>query len=185
MQRFIVEGYLTLQSELPRTYHARMYEALEPLDETGPRGHNNLLPCVPELRRMLDEPRVVGALTSVLGPDYYLHFHRHDHVNYPDAAQPLHKDGDNHSHNAVDGLQYVKAADVIVCDYAMSPMNGEDFADQVNLLGYDTPIILFTGQAIDCSSLIGKFHAVLKKPTPSCALALAVLSTLQQHPRHQ
>lgn len=105
MQRFIVDGYLTLQSEQPRAYHARMYDALEPLDETGPLGHNNLLPCVPELRTMLDEPKVVGALTSLLGPDYYLHFHRHDHVNYPDGAQSLHKDGDIHSHIASDGLR--------------------------------------------------------------------------------
>ena len=105
MQRFIVEGYLTLQSGLPRAYHARMYDELEPLDETGPRGHNNLLPCVPELRLMLEEPGGVGALTSLLGPDYFLHFHRHDHINYPDGAQPLHKDGDNHSHQAADGLR--------------------------------------------------------------------------------
>ena len=105
MQRFIVEGYMKLQSDLPREYHARMWDELEPLDETGPRGHNNLLPCVPELRAMLEEPRVVGALTSILGPDYYLHFHRHDHVNYPDGAQALHKDGDNHAHIAVDGLR--------------------------------------------------------------------------------
>ena len=105
MRRFIVEGYVQLQSDLPRDYHARMWDELEPLDETGPRGHNNLLPCVPELRKMLQEPTVVGALTSILGPDYYLHFHRHDHVNYPDGAQALHKDGDGHSHKAVDGLR--------------------------------------------------------------------------------
>lgn len=105
IQQFIVEGYLQLQSDQPRDFHARMYEELEPLDETGPRGHNNLLPCVPELQNMLDEPKVVGALTSLLGPNYYLHFHRHDHVNYPDGAQALHKDGDNHSHNAMDGLR--------------------------------------------------------------------------------
>ncbi len=105
MQRFIVEGYLTLSSDLSRDYHARMYGELEPLQETGPLGHNNLLPCVPDLRLMLNEPKVVGALTSILGPDYYLHFHRHDHVNYPDGAQPLHKDGDNHSHHAIDDLR--------------------------------------------------------------------------------
>ena len=46
MQRFIVEGYITLTSDLPREYHARRYDELEPLDETGPLGHNNLLPCV-------------------------------------------------------------------------------------------------------------------------------------------
>ena len=105
MQRFIVEGYLTLNSDQPREYHDRIYSELEPLQETGPMGHNNLLPCVPDLRTMLNEPRVVGALTSILGPGYYLHFHRHDHVNYPDGAQPLHKDGDNHSHHAVDDLR--------------------------------------------------------------------------------
>ena len=107
MQRFIVDGYVTLKSKLPRHFHARMFDALETLDEGGPHGHNNLLPCVPELRVMLDEPVVAGALTSILGSDYYLHFHRHDHHldTYPDSAQPLHKDGDNHSHFAVDGLR--------------------------------------------------------------------------------
>ena len=105
MQRFIVEGYVTLRSELPSQFHARMFNALEMLDEGGPHGHNNLLPCVPELRVLLDEPAVAGALTSILGPDYYLHFHRHDHVNFPNSEQPLHKDGDNHSHYAVDGLR--------------------------------------------------------------------------------
>lgn len=105
MQRFIREGYITLQSELPRDYHARMFAALDELEEGGPRGHNNLLPCVPELARLLEEPAVRGALVSILGPDYYLHFHRHDHFNFPGDAQPLHKDGDNHSHYAVDGLR--------------------------------------------------------------------------------
>ena len=46
-----------------------------------------------------------ARLTSILGPGYYLHFHRHDHFSFPNAAQPLHKDGDNHSHYAVDGLR--------------------------------------------------------------------------------
>ena len=105
LQGFIREGYITLQSELPHDYHDRMWAALDDLEEGGPRGHNNLLPCVPELSRMLDEPVVRGALESILGPGYYLHFHRHDHFDFLNAAQPLHKDGDNHSHLAVDGLR--------------------------------------------------------------------------------
>jgi len=105
MQGFIRDGYVTLQSALPHDYHDRMWAALDDLEEGGPRGHNNLLPCVPELSRMLDEPAVRGALESILGPGYYLHFHRHDHFNFLNAAQPLHKDGDNHSHYAVDGLR--------------------------------------------------------------------------------
>ena len=105
MQDFLRDGYMVLRSELPPDYHARMFAALEDLDEGGPRGHNNLLPCVPELSRLLDEPVVKGALTSILGAGYYLHFHRHDHFQFPGDAQPLHKDGDNHSHAAVDGLR--------------------------------------------------------------------------------
>ncbi len=88
-------------------FHDRMHDALDSLDERGPLGHNNLLPCVPELARLLDEPVIRGALTSILGPDYYLHFHRHDHFALNNEAQPLHKDGDNHSHNAVDGLRRI------------------------------------------------------------------------------
>lgn len=105
MQGFVREGYVTVKSELPREFHDRMHAALDPLDEGGPRGHNNLLPCVPELAHLLDEPVVRGALTSILGSDYYLHFHRHDHFTFPNDAQPLHKDSDNHSHHAVDGLR--------------------------------------------------------------------------------
>lgn len=105
MQRFIAEGCITLQSDLPRDYHAGIFAALDGLQEGGPLGHNNLLPCVPELARLLDEPKVRGALASILGANYYLHFHRHDHFQYPGGVQPLHKDGDSHSHYAVDGLR--------------------------------------------------------------------------------
>ena len=107
MRRFVREGYVVLPSELPREFHDRMHGALDSLDERGPLGHNNLLPCVPELACLLDEPVIRGALTSILGPGYYLHFHRHDHFALNNEAQPLHKDGDNHSHNAVDGLRRI------------------------------------------------------------------------------
>jgi len=107
MRGFVREGYIVVKSELPREFHDRMHDALDALDERGPLGHNNLLPCVPELAFLLDEPVVRGALTSILGPGYYLHFHRHDHFALNNEAQPLHKDGDNHSHNAVDGLRRI------------------------------------------------------------------------------
>ena len=116
MQGFIREGYITLQSTLPRSYHEDMCERLEPLDEQLGPGHNNILPVVPQLRTLLDDPAVHGALLSILGPDYYLHFHRHDQVNFPQSEQPiepwhlgdgrLHKDGDYHSHHMVDGRRH-------------------------------------------------------------------------------
>ena len=116
MQRFIREGYVIVQSALPKSYHDAMYARLEPLEEDGLVGHNNLLPMVPELSELLDEPVVRGALLSILGPDYYLHFHRHDHVNHPEKVQPmtswhlgdgrLHKDGERHAHYMVDGRRH-------------------------------------------------------------------------------
>ena len=116
IQRFIREGYVTVQSALPKSYHDAMYARLEPLEEDGLVGHNNLLPMVPELTELLDEPVVRGALLSILGPDYYLHFHRHDHVNHPEKVQPmqawhmgdgrLHKDGERHAHYMVDGRRH-------------------------------------------------------------------------------
>ena len=116
MQRFIREGYVIVQSALPKSYHDAMYARLEPLEEDGLVGHNNLLPMVPELGELLDEPVVRGALLSILGPDYYLHFHRHDHVNHPEKVQPmqawhlgdgrLHKDGERHAHYMVDGRRH-------------------------------------------------------------------------------
>ena len=116
MQRFIREGYITLKSTLPRSYHDDMCVRLEPLDEQLGAGHNNILPVVPQLRGLLDDPVVHGALVSILGPGYYLHFHRHDQVNFPQSVQPiepwhlgdgrLHKDGDYHSHHMVDGRRH-------------------------------------------------------------------------------
>ena len=116
MQRFIREGYITLKSTLPRSYHDDMCGRLEPLDEQLGAGHNNILPVVPQLRDLLDDPAVHGALLSILGPDYYLHFHRHDQVNFPQSVQAiepwhlgdgrLHKDGDYHSHHMVDGRRH-------------------------------------------------------------------------------
>ena len=42
---------------------------------------NNLLPRIRELRKVFDHPVVTGALTSVLGPNYMMHAHRHGHFN--------------------------------------------------------------------------------------------------------
>ena len=116
MQSFIREGYITLQSTLPKSYHEDMCVRLEPLDEQLGPGHNNILPVVPQLRDLLDDPVIHGALLSILGPGYYLHFHRHDQVNFPQSEQPiepwhlgdgrLHKDGDYHSHHMVDGRRH-------------------------------------------------------------------------------
>jgi hypothetical protein len=102
MRRFIIDGYLVLKPEFPAGYHDRIYRKLEEL-LAGGNPRNNLLPRVPELQQVLDHPLVHGALRSILGPDYYLHLHRHVHDNHPGSpGQKLHKDSLYNSRFAVD-----------------------------------------------------------------------------------
>jgi HEAT repeat protein len=96
MQRFIAHGYLCLPSELPASFHRRLYErfdALIGIDERSNNPGNNLLPLVPELNEVFADPVVTGALISVVGRNYVMHPHRALHNNMPGSeAQNLHKD---------------------------------------------------------------------------------------------
>lgn len=108
VRRFIVNGYLRVEAELPQEIHETIYRTTNELFAgTGQAGErsfnplNNILPMVPELRNVLEEPHVRGALTGILGPNYVMHPHRHCHPNFPaepsDEGQGLlmgiHKDG--------------------------------------------------------------------------------------------
>ncbi len=95
MQAFIAQGYLKLRTSLPESFHRHICDQIKRLtggqEENNPG--NNLLPQIPELRDVLADPVVVGALTSVVGPGYTLHPHRALHNNNPGSdPQSLHKD---------------------------------------------------------------------------------------------
>ena len=94
MRHFIVNGYVTVTTELPAQFHDAIYEkTVSVFDKEGNPG-NNLLPRIPEIQRVFDDPNVSGALTSLLGPDYYMQPHRHPHYNPPGSGgQGLHQDG--------------------------------------------------------------------------------------------
>ena len=95
MQRFIAHGFLRLQTELPAGFHRAIYEKFDALigGDANINPGNNLLPAVPELNAVFDDPVARGALTSVLGPDYVMHPHRALHNNPPGSdAQRMHKD---------------------------------------------------------------------------------------------
>lgn len=97
MMNFITKGYLVLQNDLPLQLHQSvMKEIYQVFHEEGNPG-NNILPRVPDIQQFFDTPVVKGALTSVLGPDYYMHPHRHCHYNQPKNQAPgggqWHKDG--------------------------------------------------------------------------------------------
>ncbi|CAN7470820.1 HEAT repeat domain-containing protein [Paenibacillus sp. LjRoot56] len=92
MRSFITNGCLILKTDFPREFHESLVEQLNTVyTEEGNPG-NNLLPRIRELRKVFDHPVVTGALTSVLGPNYMMHAHRHGHFNASSVAGGWHKD---------------------------------------------------------------------------------------------
>ncbi len=94
MRHFIVNGYVTVTTTLPAQFHDAIYEkTVTVFDKEGNPG-NNMIPRIPEIQQILDDPNVSGALTSLLGPDSYKQPHRHPHYNPPGSnGQGMHQDG--------------------------------------------------------------------------------------------
>jgi HEAT repeat protein len=97
MIQFITKGYVVLQNDLPQEFHQDVMKKIHKvLQEEGNPG-NNILPRVPEIQKFFETPAVNGALTSILGADYYMQPHRHCHYNQPGNQTPgggqWHKDG--------------------------------------------------------------------------------------------
>ncbi len=93
MREFIVNGHLTLQTDLPRSFHETIYRKTQEYTEKEGNLGNNILPRVPELQAVFEDPAVRGAFTSILGENYAMHSHRHPHRNNPHSdGQGFHKD---------------------------------------------------------------------------------------------
>lgn len=83
MRDFLVQGYCVLKVNLPAEFHQQVFEKTKKLlAEEGNPG-NNILPRLPEVQQVFDDPAVKGALTSLLGPSYVMHVHRFAHPNGP------------------------------------------------------------------------------------------------------
>jgi len=105
MQNFIRDGYLILHPDFPEGFNEKVYTRIdESFDKTGGKNPgNNLLPAVPELQDVWDHPLVHGAFSSILGPDHYLHLHRHVHESRPGSeAKRMHKDSLHNSRYCAD-----------------------------------------------------------------------------------
>ena len=100
IRRFITDGYVQVNDGLPAEFHRELYGRIETvLEEEGNPG-NNILPRIPEIQRVFDQPAVRGALTSLLGPGYLMHPHRYCHLNKPGSSgQQWHKDDYIFDHN--------------------------------------------------------------------------------------
>ena len=80
---FIKDGFLLVpQAELPRAFHDNVYRQCVEYEEQGkPRSeHRGYFQTMPQLEKVLRTPSTVGALTSLLGPNYAQHPHRTMHM---------------------------------------------------------------------------------------------------------
>ncbi len=90
---FIVNGYIQIQADFPTDLHGHIYQQIEEMLAKEGNPGNNLLPRIPDIQRVFEHPKVCGALTSLLGPDYLMHPHRYCHLNTPGSdGQTWHKD---------------------------------------------------------------------------------------------
>ena len=93
MSDFIRDGYIQLTPDYPAELHQNIYQQIEQmLNQNGNLG-NNILPLIPEIRKIFDHPSVEAALTAILGEGYVMHTHRFCHLNPPGSkGQDFHKD---------------------------------------------------------------------------------------------
>ena len=88
---FLANGYLQLTPGLEPAFHRRMFDQFCDLvgSDNDHNPGNNLLPLVPELNLVFQDPVIRGALGSVLGPDYLMHPHRVLHDNPPGSDEQV------------------------------------------------------------------------------------------------
>ena len=100
MRFYVVNGFISVKTELPPEFHDDIYRRTDDIFEKEGNPGNNLLPRLPEIQRVFQDPNVAGALTGLLGADYYMHPHRHCHCNPPGSdGQRMHMDGWNRRHH--------------------------------------------------------------------------------------
>ena len=92
VRRFIVDGYLILQTGQPREFHASVDKRLREVESHESWHGNNIAARVPALHEVIRSPSVHGALVSLLGSDYLCHPHRAVHMSTPVDDHRLHLD---------------------------------------------------------------------------------------------
>jgi hypothetical protein len=93
LQSYIQNGYIILKSSRPAELHQQIFDKMETIFEKEGNPGNNMVPRIPEIQEIFTDPVIHGTLTSINGPNYYVHPHRHPHLNRPrSSGQNLHKD---------------------------------------------------------------------------------------------
>ena len=93
MQHYLTEGYVSVSTDFPKAFHQSIYDQVQDIFESEGNPSNDIYPRIPELGDVFHHPRVHGALTAILGPEYIMHPHRHCHLTPPGKdPQRSHKD---------------------------------------------------------------------------------------------
>ena len=90
MQEFIVNGFVTVKADFSPAFHESVRTRAEAIFSTEGNPGNDILPKIPELADLFLHPAVTGALTSILGPGYAMHPHRHCHLTPPQQPPQRH-----------------------------------------------------------------------------------------------
>ena len=83
VRQFIVDGCIKLNPDVDPTIHTKIDTKIRFSTENEFPAGNNVLSRVPEIWQILRAPNIRGALTSLLGPNYYVHPHRAIHTSRP------------------------------------------------------------------------------------------------------
>ncbi|CAF3860139.1 unnamed protein product [Rotaria sp. Silwood1] len=94
VQEFLINGYLILQPiSLDRNFHSSIFTEVQSIFQQDANPGNNILPRIPQLQYVFDDPVIKGALVSLLGSNYTMQPHRHAHATHPGTPdQTWHKD---------------------------------------------------------------------------------------------
>ena len=83
VRHFIVDGFVRVKPEISPALHRQVDEMLRVSEEKEFHYGNNIVSRIPSIWKVLRSPSVSGALTSLLGPNYYVHPHRAIHTSRP------------------------------------------------------------------------------------------------------
>ena len=61
MRHFIVNGYVTVKPDFPRSFHEQVYQQTKAIFEADGNPGNNLLPRIPEIQEVFDHPVVLAS----------------------------------------------------------------------------------------------------------------------------
>lgn len=93
MRQYLEQGYVTVQTDFPPEFHQTIWDQADTIFQSDGNPENDIYPRIAELGQVVEHPSVRGALSSILGDDYFVHPHRHCHLTPPGkAAQKSHKD---------------------------------------------------------------------------------------------